>query len=451
MIETRDIGKAFRIGSTKGAGPDATVWESVAGAFANALRRGPRNGTPDSETRFWALRDINLAIAEGEVVGVIGRNGSGKSTLLKILSDILEPTEGRAEVRGRVASLLEVGTGFHGQLTGRENIFLNGALIGMKQQEIRRSFDRIVEFSGIGRFLDTPVKRYSSGMYVRLAFAVAAHLEPEVLIVDEVLAVGDFEFQQRCLGRMAEVARDGRTVLFVSHNVGAVEALCSRCVLLEDGHIAEDGEPYQIAREYRRRMTETHGNAEVSLDQREGAARKVRVLRSARILDDKGDLTTYVPVAGFFDVRIGARVPDGLRKVRYAVQIDSMYGMRMLTLVNPVNSQDLNIAGDHEITCRVKEFPLAPGVYRIGLVVLFNKEVVDMISDALLFTVVDGKIYRAGHAALAGVCVAPSEWAIDERDLVDDGSAVGEPLLVESVAGPADDADWLQAEGSSGD
>jgi lipopolysaccharide transport system ATP-binding protein len=204
----------------------------------------------DTTEEFWALKDVNFEVKRGEVVGIIGRNGAGKSTLLKILSRITEPTEGRVEIRGRVASLLEVGTGFHPELTGRENIYLNGAILGMSRAEIRRKFDEIVAFAEIEKFLDTPVKRYSSGMYVRLAFAVAAHLEPEILIVDEVLAVGDAEFQKKCLGKMQDVAGGGRTVLFVSHNMGAVSTLTERCLYLAQGRIAFSGETSQCIEEY---------------------------------------------------------------------------------------------------------------------------------------------------------------------------------------------------------
>jgi lipopolysaccharide transport system ATP-binding protein len=207
--------------------------------------------TPSAPDEFWALRDVSFDVQPGEVIGVIGRNGAGKSTLLKILSRITEPTSGEARIRGRVASLLEVGTGFHPELTGRENVFLNGAILGMTKAEIRSKFDEIVEFSGIGKFVDTPVKRYSSGMYVRLAFAVAAHLEPEILIVDEVLAVGDAEFQRKCLGKMKEVSNDqGRTVLFVSHNMAAMQNLCHRCIWLDQGRIERTGPTDEVVRAY---------------------------------------------------------------------------------------------------------------------------------------------------------------------------------------------------------
>src|ERR1035437_1853413 len=214
--------------SSAGAGPSSVLRPpSSAGAGPSSVLRPPSSAPPSSED-FWALQDVSFEVKQGEVVGIIGRNGAGKSTLLKILSRITEPTEGRVRIKGRVASLLEVGTGFHPELTGRENIFLNGAILGMTRAEIRKKFDEIVAFAEVEKFLDTPVKHYSSGMYVRLAFAVAAHLEPEILVVDEVLAVGDAEFQKKCLCRMQEVSEQGRTVLFVSHNMGAVMELCSR-------------------------------------------------------------------------------------------------------------------------------------------------------------------------------------------------------------------------------
>jgi lipopolysaccharide transport system ATP-binding protein len=211
---------------------------------------------------FWALKDVNFEVKRGEVVGVIGRNGAGKSTLLKILSRITEPTEGRINLHGRVGSLLEVGTGFHPELTGRENIYLNGAILGMKRAEIRRKFDEIVEFSEVARFLDTPVKHYSSGMHMRLAFSVAAHLEPEILLVDEVLAVGDAEFQKKCLNKMGEVAQEGRTVLFVSHNMSAVQRLCSRGIVLEGGRIAFDGTAPEAVSRYLHQSGEEGGGRE---------------------------------------------------------------------------------------------------------------------------------------------------------------------------------------------
>jgi len=231
-VSVRGLSKAYTISHDQEK--HITLAETMLARLKNPLRR------PKTET-FWALKDIDFDIKRGDVVGIIGRNGAGKSTLLKILSRITEPTTGQIDLYGRVGSLLEVGTGFHPELTGRENVFLNGAILGMSKNEIKKQFDAIVDFAGVEKFLDTPVKRYSSGMYVRLAFAVAAHLNPEILIVDEVLAVGDTEFQKKCLGKMKEVGAEGRTVLFVSHNMAAIEALATSCMLLEKGNIAEYG------------------------------------------------------------------------------------------------------------------------------------------------------------------------------------------------------------------
>lgn len=250
IISVENLSKRYIIGrqAEKGDGLRHVLEQAVRAPFG-WLRSG-KDGKRAKSEEFWALRDINIEVKQGEVVGFIGRNGAGKSTLLKILSRITEPTRGRIHLRGRVSSLLEVGTGFHPELTGRENIFLNGAILGMGRLEIKRKFDEIVAFSSLEKFLDTPVKRYSSGMYVRLAFAVAAHLEPEILVVDEVLAVGDAEFQRKCLQKMDDVAHAGRTVLFVSHNMQAVTRLCSRCILLHKGQIELDGPSAQVASAY---------------------------------------------------------------------------------------------------------------------------------------------------------------------------------------------------------
>ena len=240
MISMQGVSKSYTI-AHKYEGP---------GTLRDTLARRLKNAGRTTKETFWALRDVSLEIKSGEVVGIIGKNGAGKSTLLKILSRITEPTAGRVELYGRVGSLLEVGTGFHPELTGRENIFLNGTILGMRRPEINRFFEAIVEFAGVEKFLDTPVKRYSSGMYVRLAFAVAAHLQSEILVVDEVLAVGDAEFQQRCLGKMEEVAKGGRTVLFVSHNMQAVQALCTRAIRMHGGRVAAQGHPQSVIAEY---------------------------------------------------------------------------------------------------------------------------------------------------------------------------------------------------------
>jgi lipopolysaccharide transport system ATP-binding protein len=248
MIEVEGLSKQYRLGAEQGAAY-ATLREALVDAMGAPLRR-LRGGRGRAGDTLWALRDVSFEIARGEVVGVIGRNGAGKSTLLKILSRITEPTAGSVALYGRVASLLEVGTGFHPELTGRENIFLNGAILGMRREEIARKFDEIAAFAEIERFLDTPVKRYSSGMYMRLAFAVAAHMEPEILLVDEVLAVGDAAFQKKCLGKMEDVAKEGRTVLFVSHNMTAMRSLCTRGFLFEGGRLRKAGPVHECIDEY---------------------------------------------------------------------------------------------------------------------------------------------------------------------------------------------------------
>jgi homopolymeric O-antigen transport system ATP-binding protein len=248
IISVKGLGKRYRIGGKRAR--YHTLRESLVNATTGLWKTLRGAGGGGKREDFWALKDVSFDVQPGEVVGIIGRNGAGKSTLLKILSEITEPTEGRAELRGRVGSLLEVGTGFHPELTGRENIYLSGAILGMKKAEIDRKFDEIVDFSGVEKFLDTPAKRYSSGMYVRLGFAVAAHLEPEILVIDEVLAVGDAEFQKKCLGKMGDVAKSGRTVLFVSHNMVAVRRLCSCSVLLEQGRVLASGSTEEVISTY---------------------------------------------------------------------------------------------------------------------------------------------------------------------------------------------------------
>lgn len=247
IVRVEDVSKQYRIGARRQA--YSTLRETISRAVRAPAGHFKRNGLSDAET-VWALKGINLEVAPGEILGIIGHNGAGKSTLLKILSRITQPTTGRAELFGRIGSLLEVGTGFHPELTGRENIYLNGAVLGMKRTEIAAKFDEIVAFADIDKFLDTPIKHYSSGMYMRLAFAVAAHLEPEILLVDEVLAVGDADFQAKCLGKMGAVASEGRTVLFVSHNMAAVQVLCQRVVWLDGGVIADEGPAGRVVKHY---------------------------------------------------------------------------------------------------------------------------------------------------------------------------------------------------------
>ncbi len=300
-VRTLGLGKMYSIGGEREK--YRTLRDTLTQAVRRPLERIRHPGAAThSSTDLWALRNIDLEVENGQALGIIGRNGSGKTTLLKVLSHITEPTEGRVEIRGRVASLLEVGTGFHPELTGRENIQLNGAILGMTRAEIKDKFDEIVDFSEIGRFLDTPVKRYSSGMYVRLAFAVAAHLEPEILIVDEVLAVGDAGFQKKCLGKMEDVAGGGRTVLFVSHNMQAITSLCDRAIQIDGGRLVNSGSADAIVAEYLAQQAETGASA--TWDSGKGPGDEEARLVSVQVLDDADTIAPFVSTDAPFHVRM---------------------------------------------------------------------------------------------------------------------------------------------------
>ena len=301
IIQINNLSKRYRIGIKE------EMHDSLIGKFfsfliapLNNFRRVQKlskfKGKSSGEDIIWALRDISLNIEPGEIVGIIGSNGAGKSTLLKILSRIVEPTEGSAIIKGRVASLLEIGTGFHKELSGRENIYLNGTILGMKKNEIKDKFEDIVEFSEIGKFIDTPVKRYSSGMYVRLAFAVAAHLEPEILIVDEVLAVGDAAFQKKCLGKMSETAQEGRTVLFVSHNMHTIQDLCNRTILLEDGKVALDGTTSDVIKQYLQPGMINTGESNLTDGFRSRKSPGKLRAKAIRILNEKNEICTIYEI-----------------------------------------------------------------------------------------------------------------------------------------------------------
>ena len=359
------IGKRYVIGGA--VQRNATLRDVVAAAVKRPIARirHPGSATYRNET-LWALRDISLEVQEGEVLGLIGGNGAGKSTLLKLLSRITEPTEGTIELNGRVGSLLEVGTGFHPELTGRENIYLNGAILGMTRVEINQRFDDIVEFSEISRFLDTPVKRYSSGMYVRLAFAVAAHLEPEVLIIDEVLSVGDAAFQRRCLGRMEDVAGSGRTVLFVSHNMQAVRSLCTRVARLEAGRVVDEGPPTKVVDEYLQQQWGSDGSIEWVGDERFGDD-DVR-LAAVRVLG-VGDRPTPVVVksAPFvieMDVDI-ERVPSNLTIGFDLALADGAIAFRSYQTDAVVEAQPELTVGRNSLRCQIDPDLLNVGRYAV--------------------------------------------------------------------------------------
>lgn len=355
-IEARGLGKQYHIVERRAVAD--TLRDEIAGgarAAWNALarRNGPVEKRPGGGL-FWALRDVSFSCSPGEVIGIIGRNGSGKSTLLKILAGITEPTEGQADLRGRIGALLEVGTGFHHELSGRENVFLSGAILGMRREEIHARFEKIVAFSGVGDFIDTPVKHYSSGMHLRLAFAVASHLEPEILLVDEVLAVGDAEFQNKCLGRMDEVASAGRTVLFVSHNLAAVSRLCTRGVLLEKGRVLAEGPIRDVLRAYAL-LLRAGAEPEPEL---EGSALAIRGLEVGGSVDpeiDAGDafVVSFLLRIGqdFGRLRVILTLRDAEEQVVVAVSADS---------------GDPGVPtsrGTHRVSVRVPPLWLAPGGY----------------------------------------------------------------------------------------
>ncbi|MFN4243196.1 MAG: polysaccharide ABC transporter ATP-binding protein [Tepidisphaerales bacterium] len=376
VISVEGLSKRYLLGAAEKAG---SFREAVGNLLVSPWRRLRRLAVGGGSEEFWALRDVSFEVKRGEVVGVIGRNGAGKSTLLKVLSRITPPTAGRIRLKGRVASLLEVGTGFHPELTGRENIYLNGAILGMSTAEIRRKFDEIVAFSEVERFLDTPVKRYSSGMYVRLAFAVAAHLEPEILIVDEVLAVGDAAFQKKCLGKMKEVSTgEGRTVLFVSHNMAAVQSLCSKGILLSGGHLKLSGSIPEVVSVY---LSE-HPRGERSTKNAECTIVEVRATEQHRrhLFVDRQS-----PIA--FEVLVESKVRKS--GIFVGINISTHDDTRVATLWSGFTMGPLALrAGVTLLCCHLKSVDLVPGDYKIDVTLGDESRAIDVVESAVTLTVV---------------------------------------------------------------
>lgn len=419
-IVVENLSKRYLIGhrlSTKGKHNYTMLREVIGREITNFVRkagdviRGRQVVQGDEIEEFWALRDINFEVKQGEVLGVIGRNGAGKSTLLKILSRITEPTEGMITLRGRVSSLLEVGTGFHPELTGRENIFLNGAILGMTQREIRRKFDEIVAFAEVEKFIDTPVKYYSSGMYVRLAFAVAAHLEPEILIVDEVLAVGDLEFQRKCLGKMDEVSRtQGRTVLFVSHNMEAVLKLCSRAIFIDAGHLRSAGDVRDVVPTYLHSHSSSPTLVDLSSQQRRmefpGRARLVKITPS----DSANGWSFPFGKSVSLDLTI-----DAISTTRFdvIVGIYSARGFEVATWTNKCSNVELAIKpGMNTFRIEYQNLRLLPGRYYIGFGIIGDRGYEDGVNDAVQFEVTTSpeaaklETHHFGGALAAGATVS---------------------------------------------
>jgi len=395
-IRVENLGKTFRIGARQER--YQTLRDSLTRAFTSSFHRAAAvlrgHASETSTDELWALQNVSFEVQRGEVVGIIGSNGAGKSTLLKILSRITEPTQGRVSIKGRVGSLLEVGTGFHPELTGRENIYLNGAILGMRKTEIEKKFDEIVEFAELEKFLDTAVKHYSSGMYTRLAFAVAAHLETEILLVDEVLAVGDASFQRKCLGKMSAVAKEGRTVVFVSHNTAAILSLCGRVTWLNAGKVRDDGETSAVVQRYLRSLSATEGTP---LQQRtdrkgDGSAR----FTSLRI--ESADDDQVIRPGSRWKISVGYRGEQPLQRSDFCLSIyDYLLGCRILEFDSEVTGGMVeSLPAEGIVTCLTDPIDLSPGRCYANATLMRNGVVADYVQHALSFDIEMADVYGTG-------------------------------------------------------
>ena len=417
IIRVQGLSKRYQIGTSRAG--YGSLRHALAVAVRSPLRQRALRNVGGAGAHIWALRDVSFDVMPGEVVGFIGRNGAGKSTLLKILSGITEPTIGRVELYGRVGSLLELGTGFHPDLSGRENIYLNGAILGMSRGEIDRKFDEIVAFAEIDKFLDTPIKHYSSGMYMRLAFAVAAHLEPEILLVDEVLAVGDSAFQRKCLGKMNEVSHQGRTVLFVSHQLSAVEKICSRAFVIRSGRVTFEGDTQAAIKHYLSDLDATVRDSDLSTVSRSGSG-ELR-LTGFSIEDSSG---TPVPVVfsgqdAVFVLDFEAANGVDLRDVSLGVFVTTQRGDTLTVLYSDYAGVTFrNVPSAGQFRCRIKDFPYSTGRYYVSARVLANGREVDWPQEFVgCVDVEEGDYYGAGnntsHSGTGPVLVR-AEWGLAE-------------------------------------
>jgi lipopolysaccharide transport system ATP-binding protein len=410
VIKTENLGKSYMIGH-KSEREEYTALRDVISNKAKEVWsriKNPQYYTHQNLEEFWALNDVNLDVKDGDRLGIIGRNGAGKTTLLKVLSRITEPTAGRAIIRGRIASLLEVGTGFHPELTGRENVYLNGSILGMSREEIKRKFDEIVCFSGVEQFIDTPVKRYSSGMYVRLAFAVAAHIEPEILIVDEVLSVGDAEFQKKAIGKMEDVTKDGRTVIFVSHNLASVSLLCNRALLLNQGTIMEEGTPDLIINNYLENRSANNSIYEWN-DPETAPGNDVLRLRSAKILSSKGEVSSEIDIKDEFSIEITYWNLKNDTRMWAAIHVFNIMNVLVLTSSN-TPTETLNIdplwdtpqpIGIYKTVCQIPKRLLNASTYFVNIAIGINSTDVLVHEERLLeFDIYDtiSQVQKIGKA-----------------------------------------------------
>lgn len=414
IIRVENLGKKYQLGrGPVGQAGYRTLRESLVEGAQRMLRRGEKAPTEE----FWALRDVNFEINRGEVIGIIGRNGAGKSTLLKILSRITDPTTGKIRLAGRIASLLEVGTGFHQELTGRENIFLNGAILGMSHAEIKAKFDEIVAFAEVEKFLDTPVKRYSSGMYVRLAFAVAAHLESDILVIDEVLAVGDSEFQKKCLGKVRDVARGGRTVLLVSHDMNAVHRLCSTAILLEKGRVSAQGRAPEVIDFYIRSFVGQQ--YDYSRRRGEGGIR----LEQLEIVGSSGETTTQLGLFEPATFRFRCTATRTFNSVRFAVCLNTLQELRALSLYSSYHGQDFRVAkGAFIAECTIPYTRLMPGEYKIVTHIEAGGVLLDEVSDLATVSVglANVRSFLTNPDQRQGFTIEQFDWSVRQEgaDLV---------------------------------
>jgi len=418
-VRVEGLGKLYRIGGKQEryATFRDTLTDAVAAPFrrARSLLRGEAYGAAGLKEEIWALKDVSFEVQHGEVVGIIGRNGAGKSTLLKILSRITEPTEGCADVYGRVGSLLEVGTGFHPELTGRENIFLNGAILGMPREEINRKFDEIVDFAEIEKFIDTPVKHYSSGMGLRLGFAVAAHLEPEILVVDEVLAVGDAQFQKKCLGKMSDVAGEGRTVLFVSHNMAAVQTLCEKTILLDCGRVVREGMSNKVIPEYLRGNMRREATVEIASETTRKGTGLARYTH-ASLLDALGECAKSFPMGSEITIELqfesrveinapsfGVRLSDTLRQDLVAWRTEEVIGSIP------------GFSSGGTVRLHVHNLNLMPGTYSIALGLSDGYQAHDIVEEALEIEITPHPVYPTGRipSRTRSVIYTPCSWEFE--------------------------------------
>ncbi len=394
ILQIENISKRFRISHE--LQPYLSLREQVGQLFSGKKSKRTEE--------FWALKDISFNVNAGESVGIIGKNGAGKSTLLKILSKITPPTSGKIISRGRIASLLEVGTGFHPELSGRENIFLNGSILGMKRIEIQDKFDEIVEFSSVAKFLDTPLKHYSSGMQLRLAFAVAAFLEPEILIIDEVLAVGDTEFQKKCMGKMDEVSKSGRTILFVSHNMAAIQNLCLKCIFLRSGSLVRAGTTDQIVSQYLQPSTANHSIELANRKDRSGNG-AIRFV-SVTLKDEAGNQVDLLQSgkSGSLNLNFNITSSSELNNFHVSVGVDDQNGHRITIFSNEVTNQQFNqVKGESgTVEIALSKIPFRAGLYTFTIYSKVNNEVTDWIQNAGSFHVEAGDYYATGKLPPAG-------------------------------------------------